>query len=172
MSTIALILLALIVGFIVGNRLPFWLGNMVSRLSRRSYLKDILPIPIDEYELCDGPHTWEEVNSINKDGRPSKVQVCNVCGLIPSKQLMATKEALRRMREIKADEAREERFVTDFANLEENAFRELFKEELEKGLDFRKVIQVFKDSQTFRQRFAFYRMARIEAENKPTEGNA
>ena len=66
------IILALTMGFILGNRSPFWLGSLLSAWEKHSVLKKLLPTEIDEYRMCEGPHTWVEVDSINELGELTK----------------------------------------------------------------------------------------------------
>jgi hypothetical protein len=127
---------------------------------------------VNDHRLCKGPHTWIDANSINEKGEYVKINVCNSCGFIPSKDLMATEQGLERIKENRRLLDLEDRIREDFIDMEEAGLRDHFKQEIENGLSFEKLIQAYNAGQNLKQRFTIYKMVRADKEKQEPRSDA
>jgi hypothetical protein len=158
-----------LIGAYFGQNFPYWLGYILDQRYKRRLLKSIVPIPVDETRLCQGPHTWEDANSIDEQGEFTKIQICDVCGFIPSKNLMATEEGMRRTKINRKITEFEDRNKEVFIKLEERMLREDFEQELKNGVSFDKIIKTHLYGQTFNKRFTKYVVEMVKETNKPEQ---
>lgn len=161
-----IILIIFVIGLYVGNRLQDWVTSLVKRIEKYRLFSIITPTPVDDYKLCQGRHTWIDANTLDENNEVVKINVCDVCGFIPSKNLMATQEGLKRIRENKKLNDLEEKIKKEFIDIEEAGLKEFFSEELKNGLNFDKIAQVYSYGQTLRNRLILYKIARAEKELK------
>jgi hypothetical protein len=131
-------------------------------LQKKKLVEQAIPVEVDESRLCKNGHTWAEVPSINEKGEYIQLQICDSCGLIPSRNLMSKPETMIKVRNnVKAAQL-DNKIIEDFSTHEEEDMREIFAEELKSGTDFKKVLKVYNAGQTFRERYIMYRLGRLE----------
>lgn len=159
-------LLTFIIGFYIGQRLPYWTTGILDWFEKRRILSTITPTSVDEYRLCEDLHLWIDANSINEKGEYVKISVCNKCGFIPSKNLMATEQGLERIKENRRLLDLEDKIREDFIDMEEANLRDHFKQEIENGLSFEKLIEAYNAGQNLKQRFTIYKMVRADKEKQ------
>lgn len=164
--------LALLLGLYIGYFLPIWFGKLIGLVIRKRVLKKFSPKPVNEMRLCKVPHQWIDATSVNENGELGKIHVCSVCGFLPTKDMMLTESALEKIVQIRKFTELDETIMNDFANMEEVSLKEHFGKEIEGGLDFQKVLQVYNAGQTLQERFILYRMTKREECNKPEEVTA
>lgn len=152
------------IGLYIGHRVPDWITKLVNGIEKRRVLRDIVPSLVDDSKLCNGPHTWFEAKSIDEKNEYIYINVCDTCGFIPGRNLMASQNGLKRIKENRKADDFDKRIVNDYMNLLENEIKEYFKEEIEKGLNVNKVIQVYNAGQRSREQFTLYKIARAEKE--------
>lgn len=167
-----LLMLFLIAGLYIGNRLPWWLTRLVSNIEKRRTLKSILPTPVDDNRLCNDRHEWTTAKVVDIKGEFLDIKVCSKCGFFPSLNSMATKEGLRRIQENNRLYTFNTKVIEDFTTIEETDLKEFFAEEIKAGLDFQKVVRTYNAGQTMRQRFTLYKIERSEKETQNPQGAA
>jgi len=122
---------------------------------RRDYkeLRKLAPTDVDDSRLCTEPHRWVESPAMTPDRTIAQVTVCAVCGFVPSRNIMASQYGLERI--LRNLTAREEEDIIEreFLAVEERCLRDQFKEEIENGLNFSKIVAVHKLGQTVNTRY-------------------
>ena len=166
-----LITLAVIGVFFLLANIRYWVGDLLAYLERRKVLKIALPVKIDKNVLCKRAHSWIEIQTFSKED--AKSPVCRFCGLIKGTEMMAKPEAIEKIEENNEIVNFEKKLYRDFLNKDDLDIAMFFAEEIKSGLDPQKLIKVYNAGMTFPQRFAMYKVAKMqEVEEKPEKGNA
>ena len=158
-------ILALAVGIFVGLYGPVWISNAFRYIQNRQILKDISPREVDETRLCKGPHSWIGARAFTENGFEN-VQVCQVCGFIPTLNKMATPEAIDRIEENNRIHGIQSKIFTDFQAREDEDIKKYFDEEIKNGVSFEKLSHIHSAGMTFGARFNIYRAGRAEEIDK------
>lgn len=153
------VILGILIGLCVGLNLPIWLTNFVRWYERRKLMKDIYPTPVDESRLCKEPHKWIEVPTTDGSGNYSTLNVCNTCGFISGRDLMATPRGLERIAFNKKLFAFEKQLEQDFID-GENRFLDHFlrRDRPEDIMTMEKLIEVYNAGKTCNKRFVIYKL--------------
>ena len=159
-----------LVTFVLGWKTPEWIGSYLIRREEKKLAKSMSPSPADEALLCREPHKWVEVQTINREGKVVPVNVCDVCGFIPSTDMIANPEALTRARKAREERQKDEKLINDFTNIEENDLKELFADELKNGMNFDKVVRAYYAGQTLQKRFILYKIKQFESNKTDGRG--
>jgi hypothetical protein len=154
-------ILTLVVGIFVGLYGPVWISDLFRYLQNRQILKDITPQDTDETRLCKGPHSWIGAQAFTDNGRET-VQVCQVCGFIPSLDKMATPEAIDRIEENNRIRDIQGKIFTDFQTREDDDIKKYFDEEIKNGVSFEKLAHIHSAGMTFGARFNMYKAGRAD----------
>jgi hypothetical protein len=160
----------LVVGIFAGLYGPVWLGRFLGYMENRQILKDIMPQEVSEEKLCRGSHSWINAQTLTHEGRGS-IQVCQVCGFIPSIDKMATPEAIDSIEEHNRLSAIQGKIYTDFQAQEDGDIKKYFAEEIKNGVSFEKLAHVHAAGLTFGARYAIYRASRAEEIKKAVTGS-
>lgn len=166
------IVLALLVGLYLGNKLPYWIADLVTYVQNRQTIRIITPNKVDEKKLCKAPHSWINTSVDTKEGIKEH-KICRVCGFISGMNKMAKPEAIDMVEENNKIKEVEARLQKDFLNFEDNEIKKFFDEELKNGLSFEKLMAVHDAGITFSSRFFNYKISKIpEIERELKRGNA
>lgn len=123
----------------------------------------LTPIDVDESKLCKGSHSWIESLSVNDAGEYSPLSICDKCGFIPSKNLMASEEALKRVINNNRIRQLEETIQKDFLDKESADIKKLLEDEEPKNtLTDTKIGRIYNAGQTWNKRYIIYKIARTE----------
>jgi hypothetical protein len=163
--TLALVLTALGVGLFIGFKLPYWYALAAYNSEKNKALKNVVPNPVDEDKLCQGPHAWIEA-TVNEGTRYTLINVCEKCGFIPSKNLMATQEGIKRVKEHKKRIEQELAFENEFLLSQQKEYEAFFADEIKNGLSLDKLFKVYEDGQTAYQRYVMFKLAKLESQEK------
>ena len=148
-----------------------WIGDFLTYLERRRVLSIALPIKMDKNILCKRAHSWIEIETFSKED--AKSPVCRFCGLIKGTEMMAKPEAIEKIEENNEIVNFEKNLYRDFLAKDDMDIVRFFAEEINGGLDPQKLIKVYNAGMTFPQRFALYKVAKMqEIAEKPEKGNA
>jgi hypothetical protein len=162
--------LYLLIGLVVGFYGPVWLSDLFRYLQNRQILKDITPQEVNESRLCKGPHSWIGAQAFTDHGRET-VQVCQVCGFMPSLKKMATTEAIDRIEENNRIREIQGKIFTDFQTQEDTEIKRYFDEEIKNGVSFDKLAHVHNAGMTFGARYNLYKASRAEEIDKAINRN-
>ena len=121
----------------------------------------LIPSKVDNTKLCKGPHNWLKAPSVDK-GQKTESNICRVCGLVSGKELMASEEYIEAIEEANKRNEITVRMWDSFLAEEDQTIREFMTTELEKGLDFDKLVKIHTAGTTARDRFALYLEAKKE----------
>lgn len=156
--------------FYLGQNLPYWMGILVTKIQNERLLRKIRPTEVDEDRLCKEPHDWFSApHTVDENGEYTRVNVCKNCGVIPALNTMATVEGLEYIEKNKKLFQEEEKIKQDFLKLEEEGIRKHFKEELDGGMQFDKLAQIYHAGQNMKERFILYKV--YKAQQNDTELN-
>jgi hypothetical protein len=159
----SLFLFVAALSFYLGQRVPYWLGILVMKVQNEMILRKIRPTPVNKDKLCKEPHDWFSAqSSIDEKGEYTYVNICKNCGFIPSLGTMATADGLKHIERNQKLLREEESAKNSFAKFEEEEIRFDFEQELNNGLDFQKLVNVYRAGQTMKERFIMYRLYRTE----------
>lgn len=156
------IFLIVIFSVFVGLKLPFWLTNLVSRYEKRKIMKLLTPTSVHENKLCNSPHAWVDATSVDDNNSYTFVKVCETCGFIPSKNLMATKAAIERIKENNRIRKINEDLEKSFIDMENEDLKKEFEQDIAKGLDYSKLLQVYLRGQTSAKRYVIFKISKFE----------
>jgi len=155
----------LVVGILIGFYGPVYLSNLFTYLQTRQLVKDSTPQNVDESKLCKTPHSWIKAKTFTDKGIGS-VDVCQVCGFIPSLDKMATPDAIDSIEESNRIDEIQGKIYRDFQTQEDNDIKKYFEEEIKNGVSFEKLAHVHAAGLTFGARFSNYRASRAEEVQK------
>ena len=162
----------LILGIIIGFWGPVWASNLVTYFENKKVIDEITPLSLDETKLCKGPHAWIPTKSLTDRGYEN-IQVCQVCGFLPSMGKMAKPEAIDRIEENNKIRAIQEMIYRDFVIREDDDMKKYFDEEIKNGVDFEKLAHIHTAGMTFNARLNAYKASRMsEVEKVLSKGNA
>lgn len=162
--------LLLVAGIFVGLFGPIWIGRFLEFLQERKILKEVMPQDVNEKNLCKGPHSWINAQTLTHEGEGS-IQVCQLCGFIPSINKMASPEAIDSIEEHNRLTAIQGKIYTDFQVQEDNGIKKYFEEEIKNGVSFEKLAHVHAAGMTFGARYGIYRASRAEEIKKAVTGS-
>lgn len=162
--------LALLVGLYVGLVLPYYVTMYVSNRGRKKEIKTLIPTDVDQTRLCLGRHLWIEVISANDSGEYAPINVCSECGFIPAKNLMASKDGLKRILENRALREFDESVAKDFSDKETLDINNLV-EEFKKESTYEKAVQIYFAGQSANKRYIIYKIARSEEKRREPKDN-
>lgn len=157
-------------GVFLGLYGPIWASNLITYLQNRQILKDVTPRDVDDAKLCKGAHSWINAQTFTDTGAGS-IQVCQVCGFIPTINKMASTEAIDSIEEHNRLTAVQSKIYTDFQVQEDGDIRKYFDEEIKNGVSFEKLAHVHLAGMTFGARFNIYRASRAEEIQKAVTGS-
>lgn len=160
--TLTLVLSVLATGLFIGFKLPYWYAAAVYSSARGNAAKGLTPTEVDENRLCYGPHSWTEA-TIADGAHYSTVNVCEKCGFIPNRNLMASPEGIKRVIEHKKRIEQELAFENEFLSNEQKEYETLFAEEIKNGLSVDKLFKVYGDGQTSYKRYVLFKLAKLES---------
>lgn len=153
-------MVGLIIGFIAGFFGPMWVSDLITYLQNRKVIREITPLPVREDKLCKGPHSWMMAPVFNEKDPNKEVRLCQICGFMPDRQLMATVEAIDRIQENNRVYAMQNRIYKDFLAQENGDIQKYFDAELKNGVSFEKLVHVHGAGATFNARYNMYKSAR------------
>jgi hypothetical protein len=152
--------------FFAGFVLPYKLYTFLERRKAARWMRSLIPTMIDEDKLCKGPHEWEEAKSLLADGSLGSTSMCTSCGFIPSKNLMASKISMERVKEGNKARAIELKIETEFEELEQSYLKERL-DELIKEPTFEKLRAVYLSGLSAPRRFQYHKLTKMfDMENK------
>lgn len=160
----------LLVGFYLGNKMPFWVPKAISYFRNRHLLNSLIPKAADPDKLCKGTHPWMNARTFTDEG-PATVKVCRVCGLIEGSNKQATQDAIDRIEENNRLRDLEDRLYREFASLEDRDVRKYFSEEIKNGLSYQKIAHIHTAGMTFGQRYTIYKASKKEEIEKELTGS-
>ena len=169
--SIPVIMLILFIGVYVGLVLPYYVNKLVINREKKRELNALMPTKVDDSRLCKEPHIWMEAISLNENIEYVPINVCSTCGFIPSRNMMTTKEGLKRIIENNYIRKLEEDIHRDFENKENEEIKKFLKSEIENGLTYDKINEIYHAGQTSGKRFIIYKIARGE-ELRREQGSA
>lgn len=147
-----------VVGVVLGFEGPFWASILFSYVQNRKIIKEITPKAVDTKKLCK-THSWINARSVSDRGLGSE-QVCQICGFIPSINMMASPEAIDRIEEVNRIRTVQERIYSDFLAQENGDIKRYFDEEIKQGISFEKLVDIHTAGATFNARFNIYKTTR------------
>lgn len=159
-------------GLFLGLMLPYFLTLLVIKYEKSREFKKLIPTAIRENELCNGPHTWIETIAVDRDVEYMPINICEKCGLISGRDLMCTKEGLKRIVQNNKIKEFEESVRKDFEEKENSEIKKLLEEDLKKGLSFDKVNEIYHAGQTSGKRYVIYKIVRSEEKRREIKDSA
>lgn len=160
----------LIIGIFIGLEGPVWFSSALKYFQNRKILKEVTPTDIKPEKLCEGPHHWISARAYTDKGI-SLVQVCQLCGFIPSSNKMASPEAIDRIEENNKIGEVEDRIYADFLAKEDGDIKKYFDQEIKNGVNFEKLIHIHSAGMTFGTRYYAYKSTRAEEVKKVLNRN-
>ena len=173
--TLFLLIFVASFSFYLGQNLPYWIGRIVTKIQNERILRKIRPTEVDENRLCNQPHEWFSApHTVDEKGDYTYVNVCKNCGIIPTMNSMASIDGLKHIKKNQKLLKEEEQIKDGFSKFEEDEIRFHFEEELKNGLEFGKLVKVYRAGQTMKERFILYRLYNLQnstTENQDERGN-
>ena len=158
-------------GLVIGLILPYLITLMVIKYERNKNFKNLIPTPIREKELCQGPHSWIEALAVDEEMEYYPLNICEKCGVIPGKNLMSTKEGLKRIIQNNKIREFEESVKKDFEEKENEELKKFLQEDIKNGLNFNKVSEIYHAGQTSAKRYVIYKIVRSEEKRREIKDN-
>lgn len=158
-------LLVLLIGMWLGFVLPYLINSIVSKRERNRELEALIPGEIDDFRMCNNPHVWIETLGVTDESEYAPINVCSKCGFIPSKNLMATSEGLKRIIQNKAIREFEESVANDFVDKERADINTLV-EELKSNPTVDVAMFIYLAGQSANKRYIIYKIARSEEKRR------
>jgi hypothetical protein len=157
------IITILFFGIWIGLVLPHYATKFVADREKQRELASLIPTGVDEFRLCPGPHEWLEIISVNEYSEYSPLNVCKNCGFLPSKNLMATPEGLKRILDNRKIRELEDSIQKDFVDKENSDIKKLLENEGPEGTLTDGIIgEIYRAGQTSNKRYIIYKIARAE----------
>lgn len=172
MEGLLLIAAIAIMAFYFGWSLPYWATKLLTHFERKKMLKEVMPQKINHNKICKSPHSWLDVPSINAEGQMEDIKVCKECGLIPSRNLMASTSLIKHMLNRMEIDKLDNKIQQDFIDKENKDIMKVFEEELKNGMPMEKIEFVYEAGQTAIKRFHIYKMARSEELKREIKDNS
>lgn len=159
-------------GLFLGLILPYALTMLIVKYEKNKEFKKLIPTSIKESELCKGPHTWIETIAVDENIEYKPVNICEKCGLISGRDLMCTKEGLKRIIQNNQIKDFEESVKKDFEEKENSEIKKLLEEDIKKGLSFDKINEIYHAGQTSGKRYVIYKLVRSEEKRREIKDSA
>lgn len=169
MSTLLLVIIVALVFLYIGLVLPYYATKIITLRETNKELSALIPVNVDESRMCNGAHNWLEAIAV-ENSEYTQLNVCRSCGFIPSKNLMATSEGLKRIILNNEMRAFEEGIAKDFSDKETNDINELI-EEFKKDTTNDKAMNIYFAGQSANKRYIIYKIARSEEKKREQKDN-
>lgn len=158
------IALIIILSLFLGFKGPEWLYNAFYRYEKNKILKALTPLPVNENRLCTGLHSWINATTIDDNNIYSTTKLCDKCGFIPERNLMATLDGLERIEKNNKLMTFNSNVEKEFTDKEMEELKKNFEEEIKNGLNIEKIFAVYNSGQTAYQRFVIFKIEKSESD--------